>query len=211
LPNQQKLNRIDLYVNNKEIWGYIPPPIETISAFKSIDQDIIDLELESLVEGPEFPISSSLMSFVNREMSDDLNVDDIYVINLIRRPERLKRMLKCLEIMGIKAKVWKGIDGKELNDKTIESKGIKVIEGYLDPFHKRPITFGEIGCFLSHYTIWEDIITRNLSKAIVLEDDVRFERNFKNRWKKALQMFDSKSYDFLYLGRKHRTHRMKAK
>lgn len=197
----QKSN-VQLFVNNNEVWGYIPPPIDANMNMTSIEQDIIDIELESLIEGPEFPIASSLISYVNRPKADKLNVDNIYVINLLRRPERRKRMLKSLEVMGIEAQVWRGTDGKELNKKIIESKGIKVAEGYVDPYHKRPMTFGEIGCFLSHFTIWQDIIRRNLSKVIILEDDVRFERNFKNKWNAALNALNVEEYDFVYLGRK---------
>ena len=199
-----KINGIDLHINNREVWGFILPPVEAIDSLASLEQDVIDLQLESLVEGPEFPVSSSLVSYLIPQQSDKLNVDDIYVINLVRRESRRKRMIKCLEILGIDAKIWKAFDGKEMTEEFIKSKGIKVMDGYLDPFHKRPVTFGEIGCFLSHYTIWEDIIQRNLSKVIVLEDDVRFERNFKNRWKKSLSVFDEHKYDFLYLGRQIR-------
>ncbi|CAG2110163.1 unnamed protein product, partial [Medioppia subpectinata] len=198
-----KINAIDLRINNEEVWGYIPPPIETMTSFKSIEQDLIDLQLESLVEGPEFPIASSLTSYISDEKSGDkLDVDHIYVINLVRRPERRQRMIKCLNILGIEAQIWDAIDGKQLDDKSVESLGVHSMDGYLDPYHKRPITFGEIGCFLSHYNIWQDMVRRNLSKAIILEDDVRFERDFKNRWRKALSKFDTKTHDFLYLGRK---------
>lgn len=197
-----KISKIDLFVNNREVWGYIPPPIEKSADLQGVDQDIIDLQLESLVEGPEFPLSSSLLSYAVQAKTDKLNVDHIYVINLVRRPERRQRMTKCLEILGIEAQIWKAVDGKELSEEFLVSKNIKAIDGYMDPYHKRPMTYGEIGCFLSHYRVWEDMIANNMSKAIVLEDDVRFERDFKNRWQRALTRFDASSYDFLYLGRK---------
>lgn len=35
----------------------------------------------------------------------------------------------------------------------------------------RALTRGEIGCYASHFSIWEDIVARGVAQAIVLEDD----------------------------------------
>ena len=35
--------------------------------------------------------------------------------------------------------------------------------------------FGAIGCYLSHYLIWESMINRNISSALILEDDVNIK------------------------------------
>ena len=34
---------------------------------------------------------------------------------------------------------------------------IKMLPGYKDPYHGRPLTKGELGCFLSHYNIWKEV------------------------------------------------------
>ena len=36
-------------------------------------------------------------------------------------------------------------------------------------------SFGAIGCYLSHYLIWESMINRNISSALILEDDVNIK------------------------------------
>jgi collagen beta-1,O-galactosyltransferase len=36
--------------------------------------------------------------------------------------------------------------------------GVHQLPGYLDPYHKRPLKLGEIGCFLSHYNVWKDVL-----------------------------------------------------
>nr|XP_046917261.1 glycosyltransferase 25 family member-like [Dermatophagoides farinae] len=200
------LNGIKLYVDNNEIWGWIPLPIvEDKYSFEQTRQTLIDLELESLIEGPLFPISSSLEQFVESDENyDTLGVDQIYVINLARRPERRKRMEQCLNLLGIRAKFKMATDGKELNEEFLQKHGIHTLDGYVDPYHKRPITFGEIGCFLSHYRVWEEASRENYSKIIVLEDDVRFDWNFRSQWSQIFNRFEtlSNQYDFLYLGRK---------
>lgn len=46
---------------------------------------------------------------------------------------------------------------RALNKTEIESMGIKMLPGYKDPYHGRPLTKGELGCFLSHYNIWKEV------------------------------------------------------
>ena len=41
------------------------------------------------------------------------------------------------------------------------------------------MTKGEIGCFLSHFRVWEQQVERELNEVLIIEDDVRFEPNFK--------------------------------
>lgn len=46
---------------------------------------------------------------------------------------------------------------RALNKTDIESLEIKMLPGYKDPYHGRPLTKGELGCFLSHYNIWKEV------------------------------------------------------
>ena len=46
---------------------------------------------------------------------------------------------------------------RQLNDTYLDELGVKQLDGYLDPYHKRPMKMGEIGCFLSHYFIWKEV------------------------------------------------------
>lgn len=73
----------------------------------------------------------------------------------------------------------------------------------VDPYHKRPMTAGEIGCFLSHYSIWQKIVENNQEYVLVLEDDLRFEPYFNLRAESLLkeaQMIGG--WDLIYFGRK---------
>jgi hypothetical protein len=45
----------------------------------------------------------------------------------------------------------------ELTEESVAAMGIKQLEEYRDPYSGRMMTFGEIGCFLSHYKIWEQV------------------------------------------------------
>lgn len=78
----------------------------------------------------------------------------IYLVNLKRRQERLNRMQKIFDILGIEYSLLEATDGQKLDELPEELKNYQILEGYLDPISKRPMKNGEIGCFLSHYR-WE--------------------------------------------------------
>lgn len=44
-----------------------------------------------------------------------------------------------------------------MNVSEIHALGIHMLPGYSDPYHGRPLTKGELGCFLSHYNIWKEV------------------------------------------------------
>ncbi|KAK9499358.1 hypothetical protein O3M35_002406 [Rhynocoris fuscipes] len=76
--------------------------------------------------------------------------------------------------------------------------------GYKDPYHKRPMKVGEIGCFLSHYGIWKEVSEKGYERVMVLEDDVRFEPFFNQKMYSLLEEIKQLKFkwDLIYLGRK---------
>lgn len=46
---------------------------------------------------------------------------------------------------------------RAMNTSQVEALGIQMLPGYRDPYHGRPLTKGELGCFLSHYNIWREV------------------------------------------------------
>ena len=73
-------------------------------------------------------------------------------------------MKKSLELLQVDAMFWDATDGKKLTQEYLDKHRITTLDGYVDPYHKRKMTFGEIGCFLSHYRIWEHAWRNNYSK-----------------------------------------------
>ena len=51
-------------------------------------------------------------------------------------------------------------------------------EVYSDPTRKQKLTPTEIGCFASHYEIWKRIVSENLVRVLIMEDDNSFGHNF---------------------------------
>uniref|UniRef100_A0A669EUI1 Cerebral endothelial cell adhesion molecule n=1 Tax=Oreochromis niloticus TaxID=8128 RepID=A0A669EUI1_ORENI len=91
-----------------------------------------------------------------------------------------------------------------LNSSDIKILGVDLLPGYYDPFSGRTLTKGEVGCFLSHYYIWKEMVDMQMDKALVFEDDVRFQANFKRRILKMMQDVEQVEldWDIIYLGRK---------
>ncbi|TSK18109.1 Procollagen galactosyltransferase 1 [Bagarius yarrelli] len=91
-----------------------------------------------------------------------------------------------------------------LNESQIHALGIGILPGYTDPYHSRPLTKGELGCFLSHYNIWTEIVDRGLQQSLVIEDDLRFELFFKRKLQKLMQEVEAEKldWDLIYIGRK---------
>lgn len=44
-----------------------------------------------------------------------------------------------------------------LNSSVLRNLGVDLLPGYQDPYSGRTLTKGEVGCFLSHYSIWEEV------------------------------------------------------
>ncbi|OBS76586.1 hypothetical protein A6R68_16957 [Neotoma lepida] len=86
----------------------------------------------------------------------------------------------------------------------VEALGIQMLPGYRDPYHGRPLTKGELGCFLSHYNIWKEVVDRGLQKSLVFEDDLRFEIFFKRRLMNLMRDVEREGldWDLIYVGRK---------
>ena len=74
-----------------------------------------------------------------------------------RRKDRMQRMDFCFRLLGLDYKLFPAVDGKKLSQEKVDELGIKQLEGFSDPHHPRKITRGEVGCFLSHYYIWQGL------------------------------------------------------
>ncbi|XP_023218835.1 procollagen galactosyltransferase 1-A-like [Centruroides sculpturatus] len=202
--NSAKHACVSMNILNKEAYGYILAPLENENTLKDDIDQLINLRLEVMVEDPPLYVSPHLRYYVPEKKKSKLGFDEVYLINLKRRTERRERMLRSLNELGIETKLLDAVDGKQLNHSIIKEMGIKMLPEYTDPYHKRPMTMGEIGCFLSHYKIWEEIVKKQYRSAIIFEDDIRFESYFRRKLSNLLKEARgiSLQWDLIYLGRK---------
>lgn len=118
----------------------------------------------------------------------------VFVISLAREPERRARMAQ--ELTGFGFEFFDAIDGTALGEAEyahrMDREWFRIMRG-------RELAPGEIGCFLSHYGVWEKIAAERMPVALVLEDDARLEDRFREVVEGAMKLHDE--WDVVYLAR----------
>lgn len=191
---------ISLWADNQVNYGiFVNPELDIDEKRNTIRYHIADLIAD---EKPLPFVSRSVRPW--QPEATKLGVDKIYLINLKRRTERLNRMQKIFDLLGVDYSLLEATDGQKLDDLPADLKDYHILNGYLDPITKRPMKNGEVGCFLSHYRIWQDVAKNKYQKVIVFEDDLRFSYNGLTRVRETLQDLEAsgKEWDLIYLGRK---------
>ena len=95
----------------------------------------------------------------------------IWVINLKSRPDRLERIAKELNQMGINWSRFEAIDGKKCEKKHLD---ISTAYGKIGE-----LSDGTRACSASHYKCWQEFLSSNAEFGIFLEDDVQLSLDFK--------------------------------
>lgn len=187
---------------NKEVYGFLPVPLRAHSTLQDEAESFLHVHLEVMVKHP--PPEPSRYVSVPAKTPDKMGFDEVFMINLKRRRDRRERMLRALREQEIEVRLLEAVDGKAMNASQVEALGIQMLPGYKDPYHGRPLTKGELGCFLSHYRIWTEVVERGLQKSLVFEDDLRFEIFFKRRLMNLMRDVERErlDWDLIYVGRK---------
>lgn len=199
-----KYSHIPLHVANAETYGYMLTPLEVED---TIEKDVLQLTNIKVLFINEFaaplPVMEILSRFSVTPPKDRVSLSRIYMINLWRREERRQKMRLNFDALGLQVDHFPAVDGKLIEEEYIKEINIQFLPGYADPYSKRPMTMGEIGCFLSHYFIWERMVAEGLEEVLILEDDIKFEPFFKQRLALIMEEVRAdKDWDLVYLGRK---------
>ncbi|KAI4583712.1 hypothetical protein R6Z07F_006402 [Ovis aries] len=197
-----KQAEVQMYVCNREVYGFLPVPLRSHSTLQDEAESFMHVQLEVMVKHP--PSEPSRFISVPTKTPDKMGFDEVFMINLKRRQDRRERMLRALEEQEIACRLVEAVDGKAMNASQVEALGIQMLPGYRDPYHGRPLTKGELGCFLSHHNIWKEVVDRGLQKSLVFEDDLRFEIFFKRRLMNLMRDVEREGldWDLIYVGRK---------
>ena len=99
----------------------------------------------------------------------------IFVVSLVREMERRARMRKELEAWRLDFDFFDAVDGAELAEDCYHHR---MQEQWWRVMRGRRLSPGEIGCFLSHYALWQHLVDTGTQHAIVLEDDAVLEDGF---------------------------------
>jgi GR25 family glycosyltransferase involved in LPS biosynthesis len=118
-------------------------------------------------------------------------IDKTYVINLDRRADRWSALLEAEPHWKELATRISAVDGRSLR---MSAFIYRLFEH--NTFHwKKSI----MGCSLSHITLWSKMVQESGDYFLVLEDDVRFQKGWRNKWA-AYAKDIPEDADLLYLG-----------
>ena len=117
-----------------------------------------------------------------------------FVINLPERTDRLDLFNTTNPFNG--AEPFKYVfDGRQIDHDELIKLGFDTDKSWKDPILQTHLTKGEVGCFLSHWYVWQYAIESN-ETIIVFEDDaIISDRYDENEINELLE-----SYNFIYLG-----------
>lgn len=92
-----------------------------------------------------------------------------YIISMRRAKERFEHVQQVIAKCPISCHRWDAVDGRLLSEASVADVYRRALHRPHYPFK---LTRGEIGCFLSHRSVWQQIVDSGLPGALVLEDDI---------------------------------------
>lgn len=135
-----------------------------------------------------------------------LGFDKIYVINLLRRPDRKKKLLE--NCPGVDFTFIEAVDSENIVIEELIENG-KLNKSFLDP--NGMVTKGVFACALSHKKAWDQAIQDGVENALILEDDIYFPSElinnemFTSKYRDIYNEIFSIDFDLLFLGKKTAT------
>jgi GR25 family glycosyltransferase involved in LPS biosynthesis len=138
--------------------------------------------------------------FINiNVMENKLKIDAVYVITFDVSDEAINRYTAEFNKLGIipgEFHLFKAIDGRNVKvDFDWSLYNSWKIDNHSNSYYNRDILPGEIGCALSHLSIWKDAKNKNYDSILILEDDFKVDGEFPA---KEIALYD---WGLLYLGR----------
>jgi GR25 family glycosyltransferase involved in LPS biosynthesis len=124
--------------------------------------------------------------------------DHIYLINLKRRPDRLKIMNHRLEKEGIQYEVFYGVDGYDRRYDPICKKILAKEAANPKAFWIK--SRGAVGIIMTYQKLLIDAQTKGYNSILILEDDITFHNDFENMLKKTKSVIDWNQIDAIWLG-----------
>ena len=178
-------------LNNEKQFGITDNSSDSSSNISSDNSSNISSDVLSKESSTEpFTESSTEPS---TEPSENQSNHKTYCINLERRPDRKNYMIKLFNKESITDYYfYKAIDGKQL----------KLSHIIYNLFENNDFNYrkGVIGCALSHYIIWKQLVESKYDFFIIYEDDITFTDNYKQKLDEVLKSVDFMECDYLLLG-----------
>lgn len=120
--------------------------------------------------------------------------ENIFVISLKTRKDRRDLIKNNIHTASINFNIVDAVNGYEIDYDWILEKGFFIDEDWREPYCNYPVQKGEVGCFLSHYFLWEKCVEKD-EPIIIFEDDFLITREIP--FDEISELINE--YDFIYL------------
>ena len=119
----------------------------------------------------------------------------VVLINLPRSRERRETMQQRLADLGLAYTLFDAVDGRAEQARLFQQVDVPAFQRHVG----RDVLPGEIGCYFSHITVWQQFVGSGEDVLLVLEDDVVFGPDFIDAVREALRV--RAHWDFLKLNK----------
>lgn len=120
---------------------------------------------------------------------------NIFVIHLDHETDKRTRLEEQLRREHLQYEFVPGVDGQNGD---LSQYHFSVLPSWSEPFTRKTMTRGEVGCALSHYQLWKRIVDEHLPYTLILEDDTVLCPDLMSK----LTMLNDIPYELMYLGRR---------
>jgi glycosyl transferase family 25 len=96
-----------------------------------------------------------------------------FLINLEKDKERLAFVTKNFEVLGLCFERINAVDGRTFSDQSFQDFQS------LRPKNNTPWRRGQMGCFLSHFHVWELVANGEEDYCAIFEDDIHISQDLK--------------------------------
>lgn len=113
----------------------------------------------------------------------------VFVINLASSEQRRTKLTKRLNALDVEFELFEAVDGREKPHPLFNLYNSKRCQRH----RRKPMSGGELGCFASHYLLWQKCIELD-QPIVVMEDDVYVTGAFVEAVKTAERLIDRLRY-----------------
>ena len=143
----------------------------------------------------------------NKYYRKRFKIDEIYLINLQRRPDRLENFMTHFnksDFKGYNVMKFDSVDGTNLKIDSVPLSEVaraelKQIEttGFRSKHYQ--LTRGAIGCYLSHVKVWEHMLKQTHDRILIFEDDAQVPPNLLRDIDKSMKHIPT-NWDIVLFG-----------
>ncbi|CAG8519195.1 4263_t:CDS:1 [Diversispora eburnea] len=120
-----------------------------------------------------------------KEDPSTLGFDHIYVINLDNRTDRKEKMQMIANYHNLDFDFFSAVSKDDI-------KTLNKYPSSLSPRHK--------ACYVSHYKVYESIVTHGYNSSLILEDDIDLEEDIKRIVVEEVLPYLPENWELLYIG-----------